>query len=198
MIQHPLMSQASGKRCAVRVPHRFGLRWPDLAHRERPKNCCRLSKVFRGKLMSALRREHARGTFAGFDAFEDPEGLERLCSASTKHRWHVYAKKPFGGRRFARSRARRAPSRARIHSHKTHDAAASGRMQRARERVWAQPGGSVLLVPVTSVWWWLMTSVDWWTATPVACCASARQYHHACATPGCRAPGTPCGSWCVG
>lgn len=56
-----------------------------------------LGDVFRGKFLSALRREHARDTFAGFDAFADPEGFERLCSAITKHRWVVYAKKPFAG-----------------------------------------------------------------------------------------------------
>lgn len=56
-----------------------------------------LGAVFRGKFLAALRREHARCTFAGFDAFEDPEGFERFCSAITKHRWVVYAKKPFAG-----------------------------------------------------------------------------------------------------
>jgi len=56
-----------------------------------------LSDVFRGKFLAALRREHARGSFAGFNAFLDPEGFERLCSAITKHRWVVYAKKPFAG-----------------------------------------------------------------------------------------------------
>lgn len=56
-----------------------------------------LGDVFRGKFLAALRREHARGSFRGFDAFLDPEGFERLCSAITKHRWVVYAKKPFAG-----------------------------------------------------------------------------------------------------
>lgn len=56
-----------------------------------------LSAVFRGKFMHALRREHARNSFDGFDAFADPEGFERLCSAITKHSWVVYAKKPFAG-----------------------------------------------------------------------------------------------------
>jgi len=56
-----------------------------------------LSDVFRGKFIAALRREHARKSFDGFDAFGDPEGFERLCSAMTKHRWVVYAKKPFAG-----------------------------------------------------------------------------------------------------
>lgn len=56
-----------------------------------------LSDVFRGKFLAALRREHARGGFDGFDAFDDPEGFERFCSAITKHRWVVYAKKPLAG-----------------------------------------------------------------------------------------------------
>jgi hypothetical protein len=56
-----------------------------------------LSDVFRGKFLAALRREHRRASFAGFDAFADPEGFERLCSSITKHRWVVYAKKPFAG-----------------------------------------------------------------------------------------------------
>jgi hypothetical protein len=56
-----------------------------------------LADVFRGKFLAALRREYARGGFDGFGAFTDPEGFERLCSASAKHRWVVYAKKPFAG-----------------------------------------------------------------------------------------------------
>ena len=47
--------------------------------------------------------------------------------------------------RFTRSRARRAPFPARIHDRKTDDGAASGWMQRLRERVCAHAGGSVLL-----------------------------------------------------
>jgi len=56
-----------------------------------------LGDVFRGKFLAALRREHARGSFSRFDGFVDPEAFERLCSAITKHRWVVYAKKPFAG-----------------------------------------------------------------------------------------------------
>lgn len=56
-----------------------------------------LSDVFRGKFLAALRREHARGRFADFDRFAEPEGFERFCSEITKHRWVVYAKKPFAG-----------------------------------------------------------------------------------------------------
>jgi len=56
-----------------------------------------LGAVLRGKFLAALRREHARGRFDGFHAFIDPEGFERFCSAITRHRWVVYAKKPFAG-----------------------------------------------------------------------------------------------------
>lgn len=56
-----------------------------------------LADVFRGKFLAALRREHGQGRFDGFDAFADPEGFERFCSVITKHRWVVYAKKPFAG-----------------------------------------------------------------------------------------------------
>jgi len=56
-----------------------------------------LSDVFRGKFLTALRREHARGGFTNFDTFAEPRGFERFCSTITKHRWVVYAKKPFTG-----------------------------------------------------------------------------------------------------
>ena len=56
-----------------------------------------LADVFRGKFLAALRQEHSRGDFEGFDAFRDPQGFEHLCSVITKHRWVVYAKKPFAG-----------------------------------------------------------------------------------------------------
>jgi hypothetical protein len=56
-----------------------------------------LGEVFRGKFLGALRREHARGRFHGFDAFDDPEGFERFCSRIARHRWVVYSKKPFAG-----------------------------------------------------------------------------------------------------
>lgn len=56
-----------------------------------------LSDVFRGKFLAAMRREHRLESFTGYDAFIDPQGFERLCSSITKHRWVVYAKKPFAG-----------------------------------------------------------------------------------------------------
>ena len=56
-----------------------------------------LGDVFRGKFLQAMRREHADGRFEGFNAFVDPQGFEQFCSAISKHRWVVYAKKPFAG-----------------------------------------------------------------------------------------------------
>ena len=54
-----------------------------------------LGRVFRGKFLEALRREHARGHFSRFDAFVDPKGFGRFCARAARHRWVVYAKKPF-------------------------------------------------------------------------------------------------------
>jgi len=54
-----------------------------------------MGQVLRGKLMTALGRAHAAGEFAGFDAFEDPEGFARLMARVAKRSWNVYAKAPF-------------------------------------------------------------------------------------------------------
>jgi hypothetical protein len=55
-----------------------------------------MGKLLRGKMMAALRRLHARGAFARFHDFADPEGFERLMTRLGRHgRWHVYVKKPF-------------------------------------------------------------------------------------------------------
>jgi hypothetical protein len=54
-----------------------------------------MSKVFRAKMLAALRREHRRGHFAGFDDFRDPEGFSRLARALVKVKWHLYAKPSF-------------------------------------------------------------------------------------------------------
>jgi hypothetical protein len=60
-----------------------------------------MGALFRGKFLDALRRAHARGLFAGFTDFEDPEGFDRLMrSIAAKHdhkKWGVYAKHAFGG-----------------------------------------------------------------------------------------------------
>jgi hypothetical protein len=60
-----------------------------------------MGALFRGKFLDALRRAHAKGAFAGFDDFEDPEGFDRLMqSIAVKHdskKWGVYSKPAFGG-----------------------------------------------------------------------------------------------------
>lgn len=60
-----------------------------------------MGALFRGKFLDALRRAHAKGAFAGFDDFEDPEGFDRLMrSIAAKHdnkKWGVYSKRAFGG-----------------------------------------------------------------------------------------------------
>lgn len=55
-----------------------------------------MGALLRGKMLAALRRLHARGAFARFSDFDDPEGFDRLMRklASAK-RWIVYAKRPF-------------------------------------------------------------------------------------------------------
>jgi hypothetical protein len=54
-----------------------------------------MGALFRGKMLSELRRLHQRGELDGFDDFRDPQGFDRLMSRIAKHRWVVYAKKPF-------------------------------------------------------------------------------------------------------
>ena len=54
-----------------------------------------MSALLRGKMMAAVRAMHARGSFAGFDAFADPEGFDRLMTRLARSPWVVYAKKPF-------------------------------------------------------------------------------------------------------
>ncbi len=55
-----------------------------------------LGALFRGKMLDAVRRLHARGVFAGFDTFRDPEAFGRLMAKLAKKRWVIYAKRPFG------------------------------------------------------------------------------------------------------
>jgi hypothetical protein len=55
-----------------------------------------MGALLRGKMLAALRALHARGVFARFEDFADPQGFERFMRklASAK-RWIVYAKRPF-------------------------------------------------------------------------------------------------------
>lgn len=55
-----------------------------------------MGALLRGKMMAALRALHARGAFARFEDFADPEGFDRLMTKLARaKRWIVYAKKPF-------------------------------------------------------------------------------------------------------
>ena len=54
-----------------------------------------MSKVFRAKMLAALRREYRRGRFKGFDDFSDPEGFSRLSHSLAKVDWYLYAKPSF-------------------------------------------------------------------------------------------------------
>jgi hypothetical protein len=54
-----------------------------------------MGQVLRGKLMTALGNAYAAGAFAGFDAFDDPEGFVRLMARVARLSWNVYAKAPF-------------------------------------------------------------------------------------------------------
>lgn len=56
-----------------------------------------MGALFRGKFLDRLRKAHARGLFAGFHGFDDPEGFDRLMRAIAKKDWVVYAKRAFGG-----------------------------------------------------------------------------------------------------
>jgi len=54
-----------------------------------------MSKVFRAKMIAALRRDYHKGRFDGFVHFQDPEGFSRLTRAIAKVKWHLYAKPSF-------------------------------------------------------------------------------------------------------
>jgi len=55
-----------------------------------------MGALLRGKMLASLRTLYARGAFAGFEDFADPEGFDRLMRKLARaKRWIVYAKKPF-------------------------------------------------------------------------------------------------------
>lgn len=56
-----------------------------------------LGALLRGKLLDALRRAYARGDFAGFEDFRDPQAFDRLMQKLARKHWVVYAKRAFGG-----------------------------------------------------------------------------------------------------
>lgn len=54
-----------------------------------------MGKLLRGKMIAALRRLHASGSFRDFDHFVDPEAFDALLTRIAKKAWNVYAKAPF-------------------------------------------------------------------------------------------------------
>jgi hypothetical protein len=54
-----------------------------------------MSKVFRAKVLAALRYAYRQNAFAGFEDFRDPEGFARLARSIATLAWHVYAKPSF-------------------------------------------------------------------------------------------------------
>jgi hypothetical protein len=59
-----------------------------------------LSLVFRGKFIDLLKRAYRRGDLefhGGLAGLADPAAMEDLLNKSVKHRWVVYAKRPFSG-----------------------------------------------------------------------------------------------------
>jgi len=54
-----------------------------------------MSRVFRGKMIEALKQIHHRNGFDGFTDFQDPEGFDRLVGTVARLRWNVYAKATF-------------------------------------------------------------------------------------------------------
>jgi len=71
-----------------------GAKW-NAAHRAFLFPVVAMSKVFRAKMIAALRREYHKGGLAGFDDFHDPEGFSRLARSLMKVNWHLYAKPSF-------------------------------------------------------------------------------------------------------
>jgi hypothetical protein len=76
-----------------------GTAW-NAAHRAFLFPVLAMSKVFRAKMIAALRHEYHRGRFEGFHDFRDPEGFSRLARALAKVKWHLYAKPSFARGKF--------------------------------------------------------------------------------------------------
>jgi hypothetical protein len=56
-----------------------------------------MGALFRGKILDRLREAHAKGHFARFEGFEDPEAFDRFMATLACKDWVVYAKRAFGG-----------------------------------------------------------------------------------------------------
>jgi predicted Zn-ribbon and HTH transcriptional regulator len=71
-----------------------GSRW-NAAHRAFLFPVRALSKVFRAKMLAALRRAYRQRRFGHFRDFDDPEGFARMTRTLMKVDWYVYAKPSF-------------------------------------------------------------------------------------------------------
>jgi hypothetical protein len=71
-----------------------GMSW-NAAHRAFLFPVQAMSKVFRAKMLAALRRDYREGRFAGFHDFQDPEGFARLSRSLAHVDWYLYAKPSF-------------------------------------------------------------------------------------------------------
>jgi hypothetical protein len=56
-----------------------------------------MSALFRGKFLAGLAAAQSRGKLDLGPAPVDPEGFPRLLQKLYRKRWHLYAKRPFGG-----------------------------------------------------------------------------------------------------
>jgi predicted RNA-binding Zn-ribbon protein involved in translation (DUF1610 family) len=55
-----------------------------------------MGQLLQGKMMAELRDLHAKGTFATFKDFAEPDSFDHLMQKLASSHWNVYAKKPFG------------------------------------------------------------------------------------------------------
>jgi hypothetical protein len=53
--------------------------------------------LFRGKMLAALNNAYDKAKFAGFDAFEDPQGFDLLMQRLPRKYWYTYLKPVFTG-----------------------------------------------------------------------------------------------------
>lgn len=59
-----------------------------------------LSSVFRGKFIDLLKRAFRQGKldfYGKLESYAEPPRFEQLLDAAVRHKWVVYAKRPFGG-----------------------------------------------------------------------------------------------------
>jgi hypothetical protein len=56
-----------------------------------------MAALFRGKFLAGLAKAHAKGELDLGPGPIDPEGFDRLLTRLYAKKWHLYAKRPFGG-----------------------------------------------------------------------------------------------------